>query len=52
MGRETPLPMRPPKKSEGHYAAWFLKLQNRIRALPPNLALGMKTHNCHYLAIS
>ena len=23
---------------------WFLKLLNRISALPPNLALGMKTH--------
>ena len=24
---------------------WLFKLPNRIRALLPNLALGMKTHN-------
>ena len=39
-----PLPMRPPKKPRNTALTWFPKLLNRIRALPQNLALGMKTH--------
>ena len=44
IGRGAPLPMRPPKKTGNTTLTWFLKLLNRISALPPNLALGMKTH--------
>ena len=40
-----PLPMRPPKKLGNTALTWFPKLLNRIRALPQNLALGMKTHD-------
>ena len=36
--------MRPPKNLGNTALAWLLKLLNRIRALPQNLALGMKTH--------
>ena len=32
-------------KGWAKYISWLLKLPNRIRALLPNLALGMKTHN-------
>ena len=34
-----------PKNLGNTTLTWFLKLLNRISALPPNLALGMKTHN-------
>ena len=44
IGRGAPLPMRPPKKPRNTALTWFPKLLNRIRALPQNLALGMKTH--------
>ena len=44
IGRGASLPMRPLKNPGNTTLTWFLKLLNRIRALPPNLALGMKTH--------
>ena len=34
----------PLKKPRNTALTWFPKLLNRIRALPQNLALGMKTH--------
>ena len=38
-------PYAAPLKNPGNTTlTWFLKLLNRISALPPNLALGMKTH--------
>ena len=45
IGRGAPLSMRPPKKPRNTALTWFPKLLNRIRALPQNLALGMKTHS-------
>ena len=41
-----PSPYAPPKKKIPGKAAstWSLKMLNRIRVFPQNLALGMKTH--------
>ena len=40
-----PLPMRPQKIPGKAAPTWSLKMLNRIRVFPQNLALGMKTHN-------
>ena len=39
-----PLPMRPQKIPGKAAPTWSLKMLNRIRVFPQNLALGMKTH--------
>ena len=45
-----PLPMRPQKIPGKAAPTWSLKMLNRIRVFPQNLALGMKTHTryCQY----
>ena len=43
-GRAPPY-AAPLKKPRNTALTWFPKLLNRIRALPQNLALGMKTHS-------
>ena len=45
IGRGGPSLCGPLKKPRNTALTWFPKLLNRIRALPQNLALGMKTHN-------
>jgi len=37
--------MRPQKIPGKAAPTWSLKMLNRIRVFPQNLALGMKTHN-------
>ena len=44
IGRGRPSLCGPLKKPRNTALTWFPKLLNRIRALPQNLALGMKTH--------
>jgi len=45
IGRGRPPSLCGPLKNPGNTTlTWFLKLLNRISALPPNLAFGMKTH--------
>ena len=44
IGRGALLPMRPPASPRNTALTLFLKLLNRIRVLPQNLALKMKTH--------
>ena len=44
IGRGGPSLCGPLKKPRNTALTWFPKLLNRIRTLPQNLALGMKTH--------